>query len=257
MPSGSPAEPWLTSSGTSSLTAAAACSVLGTPRGATAGDTGMGGTGRAKRAQWGRGAGGVLRGCRMEGDTVGSWGHRVTVGQKMGRRLWEWGTVEPRGLWKEPEHGCEARQRQGVAVGWRQLGGRGMGGMGRQRERDVRRLWDGELGGYEIGRARGGSGVKGVTVSLGQPRTRHGAGVARLTGCGREPWLEALEEAKPLSLWGGGCGTGRLMTWPWGGSGPWTQVALWGCAPTSQLVPMAQPPQGAYPTQNLQPIRSR
>lgn len=146
LPSGSPAEPWLTSSGTSSLTAAAACSVLGTPRGATAGDTGMGGTGRAKRAQWGRGSGGVLRGCRMEGDTVGSWGHRVTVGQKMGRRLWEWGTVEPRGLWKEPEHGCEARQRQGVAVGWRQLGGRGMGGMRRQRERDVRRLWDGGIG---------------------------------------------------------------------------------------------------------------
>lgn len=130
-----------------------------------------------------------------------------------------------------------------VAVGWEAWGGNGRGTFGG--------CGMGELGGYEIGRARGGSGVKRVTVSLGQPGTRHGAGVARLTGCGREPWLEALEEAKPLSLWGGGCGTGRLMTWPWGGSGPWTQVALWGCAPTSQLVPMAQPPQGAYPTQNL------
>lgn len=65
----------------------------------------------------GTGNRGLLCSCGMEGAKVGSREHRVTVGWKIGRKLWQWDTVELRGPWKGPEHVCEARQGHGVAVG--------------------------------------------------------------------------------------------------------------------------------------------
>lgn len=46
------------------------------------------------------------------------------------------------------------------------------------------------------------------------------------------------------------------MTWPWGRSGPWTRVALWGCPPHVPNRPYVPTPAGGTPHPNLQPIRS-
>lgn len=66
------AKPWPRSSGTSSPTAAATCSTLGTPRGAAVGDTGMGAVGSR-----GHGEG--------EAGTMGTWG-RGDVAWRLGGR---------------------------------------------------------------------------------------------------------------------------------------------------------------------------
>lgn len=160
----------------------------------------------------------------------------MTVGQKMGRRLWEWGAMEPRGRWKGPEHGCEARQGHGAAVGWGELGGCGMGSMGRQWEGDMGRLWDGGIGWlWDWEGTAGLREERGHCVS----GTRHGHGVARLPGRGREPCLEAL--GKQL------CGTGRRMAGPRGRTDSEPKCLCGAAPPCPNSSPCPNPRRGTRP----------